>query len=294
MISELRTFVAVARHGTFLAAGEKIGLTQSAVSGQIKRLEELLGFSLFDRTGRSAVMTVTGAYTLERVKVILALIDALPDADDETGTLRIGSIQSQIPLLSGILGQFRERYPKFRVHVSTDHSIQLLSQVDAGELDFAIVRTPFDFPPELLWHSLLREPYVLIAPASVSGDDWQELLKTQPFLRQDRLSFGGRQINRFLQSLPFDVLDTIEMPGSAMIKMVESGFGVAIISLAESHRPLPQGVRAISLNRPDFVREVGLIQRRKGARSPAVDYLVDCLLTSAEVRPEAGITSRET
>ena len=56
MINELRTFIAVCRHGTFAAAGERIGLTQSAVSSQIKRLEEALGFELFDRTGRSATL----------------------------------------------------------------------------------------------------------------------------------------------------------------------------------------------------------------------------------------------
>ena len=54
MITELRTLLAVARIGTFAGAGEAIGLTQSAVSSQIKRLEDHLGYPLFDRTGRSA------------------------------------------------------------------------------------------------------------------------------------------------------------------------------------------------------------------------------------------------
>ena len=64
MINELRTFIAVVRHGTFAAAGEHIGLTQSAVSSQIKRLEDSLGFALFDRTRRSATLNAAGAATL--------------------------------------------------------------------------------------------------------------------------------------------------------------------------------------------------------------------------------------
>ena len=55
MIRELKTFIAVAREGTFAAAGQKIGLTQAAVSAQMQRLEAELGFVLFDRTGRSAL-----------------------------------------------------------------------------------------------------------------------------------------------------------------------------------------------------------------------------------------------
>ena len=55
MLRELKTFLAVARHGTFAAAGLHIGLTQSAVSAQIRNLEQALGVRLFDRTGRHAI-----------------------------------------------------------------------------------------------------------------------------------------------------------------------------------------------------------------------------------------------
>ncbi|RZI97258.1 MAG: LysR family transcriptional regulator, partial [Rubrivivax sp.] len=60
MIRELKTFLAVVRHGTFAAAGARIGLTQSAVSAQIARLEDALGAPLFNRTGRSALLNDAG------------------------------------------------------------------------------------------------------------------------------------------------------------------------------------------------------------------------------------------
>jgi DNA-binding transcriptional LysR family regulator len=60
MLRELKTFLAVAQHGTFAAAGLHIGLTQSAVSAQIRNLEQALGVRLFDRTGRQAILNPAG------------------------------------------------------------------------------------------------------------------------------------------------------------------------------------------------------------------------------------------
>src|SRR5215211_6224896 len=97
MINELRTFIAVCRHGTFAAAGERIGLTQSAVSSQVKRLEEALGFELFERTGRSATLNAAGQTTLARAEEICALyakLGELPDDAASGGLLRIGAIAS--------------------------------------------------------------------------------------------------------------------------------------------------------------------------------------------------------
>ncbi len=95
MITELQTFITVCRHGTFAAAGERIGLTQSAVSSQIKRLEETLGFELFDRTGRSATLNAAGETTLARAEEICSLyakLGELPDDATNRGLLRIGTL----------------------------------------------------------------------------------------------------------------------------------------------------------------------------------------------------------
>jgi DNA-binding transcriptional LysR family regulator len=72
MMRELKTFLAVVRHGTFASAGAHIGLTQSAVSAQIQRLEDDLGFPLFDRTGRSATLNAAGRHAVEVAEELLA------------------------------------------------------------------------------------------------------------------------------------------------------------------------------------------------------------------------------
>lgn len=77
MLREIRTFVAVARHGTFAAAGMHIGLTQSAVSAQIRNLEEALGVRLFDRTGRQALLNAAGERALPLAREMLDLFARL-------------------------------------------------------------------------------------------------------------------------------------------------------------------------------------------------------------------------
>ena len=116
MIRELKTLIAVAQHGTFAAAGQRIGLTQAAVSAQMKRLEAELGVALFERSGRAAVLTQRGQETLQQAQALLALYGTLgaSSAGQEVATRvtlgAIASIQrsllfsppvSRVPLPSG-------------------------------------------------------------------------------------------------------------------------------------------------------------------------------------------------
>jgi DNA-binding transcriptional LysR family regulator len=288
MINELRTFIAVCRHGAFAAAGERIGLTQSAVSSQIKRLEEALGFELFDRTGRSATLNAAGETTLARAEEICALyakLGELPEDAAHGGLLRIGAIAStQSTLLARALASLRKELPQLRVHVSPGVSMRLMDDLDAGVIDAAvIIRPPFGILPDLTWQSLVHEPYVLIAPKKMPGKDWRTLIQEQPFLRYDRASFGGRMVERFLRREGIVVNDSIELdeiPG--LIHMTSKGLGVALVPLVEAHLPLPASVRLLSLGELTFYREVGLLQRRPRASPPIVGRLAHCLQEAAE------------
>jgi DNA-binding transcriptional LysR family regulator len=290
VITELRTLAAVARYGAFAAAGVRLGLTQAAVSGHIRRLEAALGFALFDRTGRSAVLNAAGLRTLARAEDILARFDKLgaPTRDEDwTGSLRIGAIASVQPTaLARALAPFRRRFPRCRVHLSPGVSLNLMDQVDAGELDLAILIKPsFDPPSDMQWRPLLREDYVLLVESTVAGNDWRRLLGEQPFIRYDRASFGGRQVQRFLREASVQVLEWIEVDDiHAMVALVAQGLGVAIVPLTEAILPLTARVRPISLAPHALDREIGVLHRRPFATT-AVEGLVDCLLAtqSAEV-----------
>lgn len=289
MIPELRTFIAVARHGTFAAAGERIGLTQSAVSSQIKRLEESLGFALFDRTGRSATLNAAGGETLARAEEIVGLfakLGELPSDENAHGLLRIGAIASvQSSLLARALVPFRQKFPQLRLRIVPGLSMDLMNQLDAGEIDTAIViRPPFGMLPELSWQALVHEPYRLVVPAATRGNDWRALIQAHPFLRYERTSFGGRMVERFLRSKHLVVQESIELDEiQAMVQMVANGLGVALMPMVEAHLPLPEPVRAISLGEHTFYREIGILQRAPKVSQPVVNQLAQCLRDAAEM-----------
>lgn len=280
MISELKTLVAIARFGTFAAAGDRIGLTQAAVSGQMKRLEEKLGVQLFERTGRSATLNAAGLRTLERAKDIIAKFEAIADPADEDsgGRLSIGAIASvQSTVLARALVLFRDRFPKHHIHIVPGISLHLLDLLDAGELDLAVIIKPsFGIPKDFVWQPLLREPYVLAVPSWIEGDDWLALLQEQPFIRYERSSFGGRQVDRFLRSLSVTARESVEIDDiSAMVALVGQGLGVALLPMTEGNLPLPPSVRVVSLADRTFYREIGILKPQ--ADQPVTAHLADCL-----------------
>jgi DNA-binding transcriptional LysR family regulator len=293
MLRELKTFVAVVRHGTFAAAGQRLGLTQSAVSAQIRVLENGLGVRLFERSGRAATLNAAGRHALPLAEQILSLYGqmALPsDVAQWRGELKVGAIASvQTGLLPEALPCFRARAPHIDLKLVPGVSLNLLSQLDAGELDLALlIRAPFELPKELLEVPLLREPFVLIAPPQLTGDDPLRLLAEQPFVRYDRTSFGGRLVTRFLQQQRLNVRETLELDElDAIVRMVECGLGVSLIPRAGLWLQRAARLRVIALGELTFHRElVALLHRAQ--RQPALDCLLECLAATRDTPHETG------
>ena len=287
MLRELKTFVMVARHGTFAAAGQQVGLTQSAVSAQMRVLEQSLGVRLFDRGGRNAVLNAAGRHALPLAEQMLALFTqmALPTSAAEwQGELRVGAIATlQTGMLPEALPRFRAAAPRVELKLVPGVSLNLLSQVDAGELDLALlIKPPFELPKELLQVSLAREPFVLIAPLETDGDDPLRLLSEQPFVRYDRRSFGGRRVSQFLREQRLNVREALELDElEAIVRMVECGLGVALIPRAGLWLQRPTRLRVLELGELTFHRElVGVLRRAQ--RQPALECLLHCLAEVAK------------
>ena len=267
MIRELKTFLAVAREGTFAAAGERIGLTQAAVSAQMQRLEAELGFALFDRTGRSARINAKGERTLARAEELMRLYERLGSAEGEssgTGLLTVGAIASaQRVLLPQAVARLRTQMPQCRVHVVPGVSLELLARVDGGEVEIAtMIRPPFPIHGELRWTTLAQEPFRLLVPQRLRGADWAEMLATEPFIRYDRASFGGRQVERFLRGAHITVQDACELDElDAIVRLVAIGVGVALVPQPAGQSRWPPRVRALDLGRRTFHRDIGLLHR---------------------------------
>ena len=277
--------VAVARFGTFAAAGDRIGLTQAAVSGHIKRLEDELGFALFDRTGRSATLNAAGLRTLERARDLISRYEALKDPASELsgGHVRVGAIASvQSTLLPRGVALFLKRHAAHRVTIESGVSLKLIDMTDGDELDVAVVLRPaYGLPKSLTWRPLLREPYMLAAHRDAPGDDWAALLQAHPFIRYERVSPGGRQVERFLQSHGVEVRDSIEADDvTAILAMVAEGAGVALFPMTEICQPLSPSVRAVPLGDSTFYREIGFVTAR--ASDPVIEHLGACLEKTAQ------------
>ncbi|WP_085686475.1 MULTISPECIES: LysR family transcriptional regulator [unclassified Pseudomonas] len=287
MLRELKTFLAVARHGTFAAAGLHIGLTQSAVSAQIRNLEQALGVRLFDRTGRQAILNPAGQRAVPMAQEMLATFSRMAISEDVSefrGELRIGAVATaQTGLLPQALLRLRQQAPGVEPKLVPGVSLNLLSQVDAGEVDLAImIKPPFELPKELSAQVIRREPFVLIVPLEVEGDNPLQLLVEHPHVRYDRNSFGGRLVTQFLREQRIDVHVALELDElEAIVKMVECGLGVSLLPKAGLWLEHPLKVRTIELGELTFYREMVVLQRYSQRSQPIQQLFARCLESQA-------------
>lgn len=299
MIRELKTLIAVAREGTFAAAGKRIGLTQAAISAQMQRLEAGLGLTLFERRGRSAHLNAMGNQVLRQAQELLQLYEnlgSISPQDNSTLPVHIGAIASiQCTLLPTVLAEFHQRYPKCRSHIVPGLSLELANMVDAGELDIAaIIRPPFSLYSDLHWSTLASEPFRLLVPHTIAGDDWMELLSHQPFIRYNRTSFGGRQVDRFLRKLHLSTHEICEVDElDAIVQLVASGVGIALVPQTLTYRQWPATIRALDLGQHTFYRDIGLIYRTELEQNEPLNMLKQLITTYTHTQyhttaPSAG------
>lgn len=175
-IDLLRAFVAVVETGSFTAAADAVGRSQSAVSQKVLRLEEILGRRVFNRTSRSLSLTGDGERLLVAARRLLEFNDSLlrdlhePEA---CGTLRLGISEDFIPAqLPALLARFGRIYPNVHLELMTGLSCQLLQAYDAGRLDAVIAKKDgVAQRGRVIW----REPLVWMASADYRPDPSQPL-----------------------------------------------------------------------------------------------------------------------
>lgn len=166
----LRTFVAIAESGSFTRAAHNVFRTPSALSMQIKRLEETLGQSLFVREARRVRLTPQGEVLLGYGRRLLRLNEEAVAhfiAPPLEGSVQFGSpddVGSRI--LPRVLAQFARSHPGVQVEVVVGRSVDLLERVDAGELDLALVTVGNQGPPAERGEVVFSEPLVW---ASLAG-----------------------------------------------------------------------------------------------------------------------------
>ncbi|RXZ83249.1 LysR family transcriptional regulator [Paenibacillaceae bacterium] len=245
----LKTFQTIARLGNFQRAAEALQYSPPTITVQIKKLEEELGVTLFER-GKTITLTSAGRFFLTKADVLLHEYDELNnELNDyiagETGIVRIGASEpSASNRLPNILNSFKKSKPKVQIQVTISTSLELTKLLLEDQLDFALSNFPAPHL-ELSFHPLLLEPFGLLIP-----DD-------HPFADRDRLFIRDLQDESFLVTpgtCPFRLRveemmalqfgkprnSSIEVAGITALKYyVQAKLGIALAPLVAISPPIP-------------------------------------------------------
>ena len=266
----LKTFLAIADTGSFTRAADDVNKTQSAVSMQMKRLEELLGRPLFSRDGRSIRFTVDGERLIEYARRMVAMNDEAVAAftrPDLTGTIRFGTPDDYADhFLPEILARFARSHPLVTVDVDCLNSGTLSERIANGEMDLALIscgceertgRQKVRDEP-LVWVTSARHSTHLldVVPVAVSqvGCAWRSVALTA-------LERGGRKFRVAYASSNSNAVNAAVQAGLAVGAMPEICVkpGMRILSERDGFPPLqPFGIALI---------------RKAGRQSSAMDAL---------------------
>jgi DNA-binding transcriptional LysR family regulator len=264
----LRTFTAVARHGSFAIAAEQMALTQSAVSMQMRALETEFKHELFDRSGRKVMLNAMGKSLLPHAQRLLAVYEAMRmtagGLEEDVGPVSIGAVESVVGALAEAAAHLKMTRPNLDVRITAAKSVDLAARVDSGEIDAAvIIDTPGRRPASVQWTPLYSEPLVLLANTNMAKESVAELLRTQRFLRFDRTQRTGVIIDRALRKQRVKVNEFLELNSlEGIAELVRQGIGVAVVPLLRrSSWMRDEALRVVPLPETGGKRNVGMLER---------------------------------
>ncbi|MEB8335945.1 LysR family transcriptional regulator [Streptomyces endophyticus] len=169
-LRQLEYFVAVAEEQNFTRAAQRVHISQSGVSAQIRQLERELGAELFDRSARTVTLTVAGKAALEQARATLAAAGTIGRAVAEVsqlirGRLTVGMvIGCTITPLFDALAEFHEAHPGVELSLLEDGSDRLVEGVRAGDIDLALIGTAHTTPDGLDALTIIDERLVVAVP----------------------------------------------------------------------------------------------------------------------------------
>jgi len=262
--AHLRTLLAIKNTGSFTAAAAWVNLSHSAVSIQMKRLEQQLAAPLFEKNRRPAVLTPLGEEIAEKAQEIVEKLDDLKsvaNADDITGRVTLGFVSTTLQtLLPVVLNRLRQDFPELQVSVHSGLSGQLARAVESHQIDFAFLSAPVQDHPMVRMHEIGAEPLFLVTSKSNTrlhkADD---ILRQNPFISFNRSTWLGQQIASHLAQRGLFLEPDIELDSiDAIEHLVGDGFGVSILPQRLLAPPMEHKLRCVSLGSPAPVRRVML------------------------------------
>ena len=276
----LQHFLLLAQSGNMTKTAARVHLTQPALSGQIKRLEHLLGATLFHRQGRGVALTQAGETFRSFAADALNQIDAGRTALGSLSSLASGTISigggatSTTCILPEIIGAFHARYPGIRFSIREATSRTVVEAVLSGELDLGLVTLPV--PSSVDATRLSVEPWVvdelvlLVPPHHPLRNrrrfTWRDL-HNQPLIAFESGSAVRQLLDRQLSHHEVRPSVVMELRAIGTItNMVAAGIGLGFVSRLAV--PLAHALRCADRT---LERQLAVIERRDRSRTPTME-----------------------
>jgi DNA-binding transcriptional LysR family regulator len=287
---QLRLLLAVADHGGFTAAAERMGMSQPAISRSIAALERELGTALMVRHRDGVTLTEAGTRTAAHADEALRHIDLLRTeaaavSGQVTGTLRLASLPTATgTLVASHLRSFTERYPQVRVRLLEGSDQEVRDWLDQGAADVGVVTLP---APGLQTVPLDTHDMVAVLPADHRLADQATVtfpaLADEPFIR----STGGCAQVFMAAAREAGVRLTIAFEAremSAVLEMVAAGLGVSILPTLGLPTDLCSAItRPLEPRTP---RSLAIAISATAARTSAPKAFIDHMTSSNQYHPE--------
>lgn len=288
-IRTLRTLIAVHDHKTFSAAADAVHVTHAAVSQQMRALEDNWAIALFDRSKRTPELTPLGrALVVKAREVVKAYDQMLPSVLGESGVsgeVSLGALPTTLTtMVPSAMSMLVEAYPQVRVRLFPGLSNQLVSQLERGALDAAIISRPEMLPAGLEFLEIAEEPLQLLASHDITKNDPFEVLAEYPFIRFNRDAVVGHMIESWLQKKGIRVNEAMELDSlEAISSMVFANLGVAIAPRrsVQTNNPLP--LKRLPLGADAPIRRLGLAFPRDTARRRVLSELHSVCLRAVAI-----------
>jgi DNA-binding transcriptional LysR family regulator len=275
----LKTLVAIAEAGSFASAARSLNLSQSAISTQMRGLEDELAVALFDRAKRPPVLNEAGKALVTKARELLAgyadLQNSLAAKGAIEGRIRLGAVGTTLTgILPVVLAVIRERYPSLHIEIVSGFSEELVQQISSRALDAAIVSDYEAKRQDLSWRPFLSEPLIMIAPPDARDTNPRRLAQTYPFIRYSPTAPVGRIIDRALRRANLQVRETMQLDWLEAIEaMVHHGQGIALVPERRFPAEPVFRVKRIPFGPEPFQRTLGIVEPVASPKRRLTDVL---------------------
>ncbi|MDB4213776.1 LysR substrate-binding domain-containing protein [Octadecabacter sp.] len=291
-LKQFRYFEALAQHGHFGHAADASGISQPALSMQIKDMEADLGVALFERGPRHVRLTRIGEEFAPRVRDILRSVDEVSDLarlsqNTLSGRLRIGVIPTIAPyLLPSFIGQLTHDHPTLDLQIRETLTPRLIEELAQGRIDAAIVALPVS-EPSFEEVEIFDENFVLIRPdidADRAVPNAADLAKMQLLLLEEGHCFRDQALAFCSMRSPLqrEGLDGSSL--STLVQLVGAGIGVTLIpDMAVSVETRSANVSVARFKGVQPKRTIGMIWRKTSPLADQFRLIADIVARAAKV-----------